>query len=177
MRRGWSLAGAAGLAFAGWGEWLNWRWIRTLVRDRRGGVVAVVVPGFRNRGTTANTIRCWRTRIGLRSVRGDDQTATPVFSGGAVGEQPAPALGARRPNSHCVTTGARSRSGPTFNGNGPSLQRAWREAAITGPESGRRSNPFLRSTDCGPFEGSIVPSGASADDDPGGGRWAGLRVV
>jgi hypothetical protein len=44
-----------------------------------------VVPGFRNQQRTANAINRRRTRIALRSVSGDDQTATLIFSGGAVG--------------------------------------------------------------------------------------------
>lgn len=83
MRRAWHVAAAVGIGFVGWGEWLNWRWSRTLVHDRRDGAVAVVVPGFRNRQLSANTINRWRTRIGVRSVGGDDQTATLIFSGGA----------------------------------------------------------------------------------------------
>lgn len=66
-----------------WGEWLNWRWSRSLVHDRQGGSVAIVVPGFRNPRPSANAINRWRTRAALRSAAGE-YAATVIFTGGAV---------------------------------------------------------------------------------------------
>lgn len=79
-RTGLAIAGAAGLA---WGEWLNWRWSRALVGNRRGGTEAVVVLGFRNPQATANFINRWRVRAGIRSIAADSARGTRViFSGG-----------------------------------------------------------------------------------------------
>ena len=52
-RTGLAIAGAALLA---WGEWLNWRWSRTLVGNSEGATEAVVVLGFRNPQPTANFV-------------------------------------------------------------------------------------------------------------------------
>ena len=58
-RTGWSIAGAAVLA---WGEWLNWRWSRALVTDGGGAAEAVVVLGYRNPQATVNLVNRWRVR-------------------------------------------------------------------------------------------------------------------
>ncbi|MFE1171345.1 YdcF family protein [Streptomyces sp. NPDC058773] len=77
----WVVAGGVALA---WGEWLNWRWSRTLVGNRGGVSEAVVVLGYRNPRATANLINRWRVRAGLRSIAADSARNTRViFSGGA----------------------------------------------------------------------------------------------
>ena len=53
------MAGAVALA---WGEWLNWRWSRTLVGSGEGNSEAVVVLGYRNPQPSANFINRWRVR-------------------------------------------------------------------------------------------------------------------
>jgi uncharacterized SAM-binding protein YcdF (DUF218 family) len=83
MRRwtGWAVAGAVAL---GWGEWVNWRWSRTLVGHRGGASEAVVVLGYRNPQATANFINRWRIRAGLRSIAtGNGRDTRVIFSGGA----------------------------------------------------------------------------------------------
>ncbi|MEU9877540.1 YdcF family protein [Streptomyces phaeochromogenes] len=84
-RTGLAMAGAAALA---WGEWLNWRWSRSLVGksvgNSEGPAEAVVVLGFRNPQATANVINRWRVRAGIRSIAADSAHDTRViFSGGA----------------------------------------------------------------------------------------------
>lgn len=75
------LVGAAVLA---WGEWLNWRWSRALVGSSVGASEAVVVLGYRNPQSTANSINRWRVRAGIRSTTADGASGTRViFSGGA----------------------------------------------------------------------------------------------
>jgi len=74
----------AGVATLAWGEWLNWRWSRTLVRTTEGPAEAVVVLGFRNPQARANVINRWRVRAGIRSIAADSAHGTRViFSGGA----------------------------------------------------------------------------------------------
>ena len=74
------------VAALAWGEWLNWRWSRTLLGRREGPSVAVVVLGYRNPGATANAINRWRVRAGLRSIAADDaRPSRVIFSGGAAG--------------------------------------------------------------------------------------------
>ncbi|MGW6542466.1 YdcF family protein [Streptomyces massasporeus] len=80
-RTGLAMAGVAALA---WGEWLNWRWSRTLVGSSRGARAAVVVLGYRNPQATANSINRWRVRAGIRSSTADGaQRTCVIFSGGA----------------------------------------------------------------------------------------------
>ncbi|GHI46886.1 MULTISPECIES: YdcF family protein [Streptomyces] len=80
-RTGLEIAGVAALA---WGEWLNWRWSRTLVGNRGGAFAAVVVLGYRNPQATAKSINRWRVRAGIRSSAADGAQGTYViFSGGA----------------------------------------------------------------------------------------------
>ncbi len=83
MRRPWTLAAAATAAALGWGEWLNHRWSRALVSEGHRGTLAVVVPGFRNRQSSANLVNRWRVRIALRSIEPDDEGAVVISSGGA----------------------------------------------------------------------------------------------
>lgn len=74
------MAGAAALA---WGEWVNWRWSRSLVGGSEGASEAVVVLGYRNPQPTANFINRWRVRAGVRSVASDHTRDTRViFCGG-----------------------------------------------------------------------------------------------
>ncbi|MGX1908271.1 YdcF family protein [Streptomyces phaeochromogenes] len=83
MRRRTGLA-MAGVAAMAWGEWLNWRWSRTLVGTSGGAAETVVVLGFRNPEATANIINRWRVRAGIRSIAADSAQGTRViFSGGA----------------------------------------------------------------------------------------------
>lgn len=80
-RAGLAVAGAVVLA---WGEWLNWRWSRSLVGQGTGVSEAVVVLGYRNPQATANLLNRWRVRAGLRSVVAGNERATRViFCGGA----------------------------------------------------------------------------------------------
>jgi len=74
-------------ALLAWGEWAHWRASgRRLGSPRREPAShAVVVLGFRNRGTRANYLNRYRVRAGLRSI---DPAATEnlvVFCGGSVG--------------------------------------------------------------------------------------------
>ncbi|MFJ9061817.1 YdcF family protein [Streptomyces sp. NPDC102409] len=79
-RTGLAMAGAAALA---WGEWVNWRWSRSLVGGSEGASEAVVVLGYRNPQPTANFINRWRVRAGVRSVAADHTRDTRViFCGG-----------------------------------------------------------------------------------------------
>ncbi|MCZ1011336.1 YdcF family protein [Streptomyces lydicus] len=82
-RTGLVMAGAAALA---WGEWLNWRWSRTLVGNSGGAAEAVVVLGYRNPQATANFISRWRVRAGMRSIgAGGARETRVIFSGGPAG--------------------------------------------------------------------------------------------
>ncbi|WP_236725144.1 YdcF family protein [Amycolatopsis orientalis] len=69
----------------GWGEWLSWRWSRTLVGHSGGVSEAVVVLGYRNPQPTANFINRWRVRAGLRSIAANGRETRVIFSGGATG--------------------------------------------------------------------------------------------
>ncbi|MEU4279589.1 YdcF family protein [Streptomyces tanashiensis] len=83
--RAWTLP-AAGIALLVWGEWLNRRWSRTVVKADLGGSRAVVVLGYRNPSESINLINRWRVRAGLRSVgTGAGSDTVVVFSGGSVG--------------------------------------------------------------------------------------------
>ncbi|WP_317447257.1 YdcF family protein [Streptomyces collinus] len=76
----------AGVAAVAWGEWLNWRWSRSLVGSHGGASEAVVVLGYRNPRPTANFVNRRRVRAGIRSVAAGGARGTRViFSGGAVG--------------------------------------------------------------------------------------------
>ncbi|WP_412520575.1 YdcF family protein [Actinomadura madurae] len=84
MRRRTGLVIAATATLA-WGEWLNWRWSRTLTGSAGGDSEAVVVLGFRNPQATANFINRWRVRAGIRSVAADARGTLMIFSGGSTG--------------------------------------------------------------------------------------------
>ncbi|MFE0186771.1 YdcF family protein [Streptomyces sp. NPDC058989] len=93
MRAAWVTAAGGAVAALAWGEWLNWRWSRTLVgKDSDSGSEAVVVLGYRNPHPSINVVNRWRVRAGLRSVASDSARDTQViFSGGAAGGGPAEA--------------------------------------------------------------------------------------
>jgi hypothetical protein len=86
-----SLAGSlAGLGFGilAWGEFEHWRSSRRRLGTRPGrdGTgEAIVVLGFRNRGTRANTLNRWRVRAALRSRQPGSGPSRLVLSGGPVG--------------------------------------------------------------------------------------------
>jgi uncharacterized SAM-binding protein YcdF (DUF218 family) len=91
MRRRTGLAVAGAVALA-WGEWLNWRWSRTLVGSGEGNSEAVVVLGYRNPQPSANFINRWRVRAGIRSIAEDTTPDTRViFTGGVTGGRAAEA--------------------------------------------------------------------------------------
>jgi hypothetical protein len=107
----WLLAAiACVVAILLWGEAAHWRSSRRGLGSRPGragteagkeagtgpgtvaeaeateaGTEAVVVLGFRNRGTHANLINRWRVRAGLRSQDPGPGSSMLVLSGGAVG--------------------------------------------------------------------------------------------
>jgi DUF218 domain len=71
-----------------WGEFEHWRSSRRRMGTRPGGSgtgEAIVVLGYRNRGTRANTINRWRVRAGLRSCPPWPGPSRLVLCGGAVG--------------------------------------------------------------------------------------------
>jgi uncharacterized SAM-binding protein YcdF (DUF218 family) len=71
-----------------WGESEHWRSSRRGMGTRpgrRGTGEAVVVFGFRNRGTRANAINRWRVRAALRSRQPHLGPSRLVLSGGPVG--------------------------------------------------------------------------------------------
>lgn len=71
-----------------WGEFEHWRSSRRGMGTqpgRRGTGEAVVVLGFRNRGTRANAINRWRVRAALRSRQPELGPSRLVLCGGPVG--------------------------------------------------------------------------------------------
>jgi DUF218 domain len=71
-----------------WGEFEHWRSSRRWMGSRPGGSgngEAVLVLGYRNRGTRANIINRWRVRAGLRSCQPGAGPSRLVLCGGAVG--------------------------------------------------------------------------------------------
>jgi len=71
-----------------WGEFEHWRSSRRRMGTQPGGSgtgEAIVVLGYRNRGTRANTINRWRVRAGLRSSPPGPGPSRLVLCGGAVG--------------------------------------------------------------------------------------------
>jgi uncharacterized SAM-binding protein YcdF (DUF218 family) len=73
-------------ALLGWGELEHWRASRRRLGHREPGhgtSEAVVVLGYRNRGSRINAVNRWRVRAGLRSLYGAD--ARLILSGGPVG--------------------------------------------------------------------------------------------
>jgi DUF218 domain len=98
------------IAAALWGESEHWRSSRRRMGSRPGGSgtgEAVLVLGYRNRGTRANIINRWRVRAGLRSCRPGEGPSRLVLCGGAVGGNVAEAdLMARYARESCGYTGA-----------------------------------------------------------------------
>ena len=71
-----------------WGEFEHWRSSRRLMGARPGASgtgEAILVLGYRNRGTRANAINRWRVRAGLRSCPSRPGPSRLVLCGGAVG--------------------------------------------------------------------------------------------
>lgn len=71
-----------------WGEWEHWRAAGRHLGTEPGGRgtgEAVVVLGFRNRGSRANLINRWRVRAGLRSQAPGLGPSRLVLVGGPVG--------------------------------------------------------------------------------------------
>jgi uncharacterized SAM-binding protein YcdF (DUF218 family) len=76
------------IAAALWGEFEHWRSSRRRMGSQPGGSgtgEAVLVLGYRNRGTRANVINRWRVRAGLRSCQPWAGPSRLVLCGGAVG--------------------------------------------------------------------------------------------
>ena len=70
------------------GEAEHWRSSRRWMGSRpgrSGNGTAIVVLGYRNRGTRANIINRWRVRAGLRSCQPGPDPSRLVLCGGAVG--------------------------------------------------------------------------------------------
>lgn len=73
-------------AVLGWAEWEHWQSSRRALGSRPGTAgtgEAVVVLGYRNRGTKANFVNRWRVRAALRSQA--PGRSRLVLSGGPVG--------------------------------------------------------------------------------------------
>lgn len=71
-----------------WGEVEHWRSSRRWMGSRpgrSGNGAAVLVLGYRNRGTRANVINRWRVRAALRSCQPGAGPSRLVLCGGAVG--------------------------------------------------------------------------------------------
>ena len=71
-----------------WGEFEHWRSSRRRMGARPGASgtgEAILVLGYRNRGTRANTMNRWRVRAGLRSCPPWPGPSRLVLCGGAVG--------------------------------------------------------------------------------------------
>jgi uncharacterized SAM-binding protein YcdF (DUF218 family) len=82
------IAFAVVIAAVLWGEFEHWRSSRRWLGSRPGGSgtgEAVLVLGYRNRGTRANIINRWRVRAGLRSCQPGAGPSRLVLCGGAVG--------------------------------------------------------------------------------------------
>ncbi len=92
-----------------WGELEHWRSSRRRMGTRPGGSgtgEAIVVLGYRNRGTRANAMNRWRVRAGLRSCPPEPDPSRLVLCGGAVGGSVAEAeLMARYARESCGYAG------------------------------------------------------------------------
>jgi hypothetical protein len=68
-------------------EWLHWRASSRGLGDPglEPGREAILVPGYRNRGTRANSISRYRVRVALRSVDARATETVLIFCGGRVG--------------------------------------------------------------------------------------------
>jgi len=86
-----ALAATATAAVTGllvWAEYVHWRASHRALGTAAGvvgGSEAVVVLGYRNRGTRANFVNRYRVRLGLRSQSPDASGSVLVLCGGAVG--------------------------------------------------------------------------------------------
>ena len=92
------------VALLSWGEWAHWRASGRRLGHPAGvpGSEAVVVLGFRNRGTRANYLNRYRVRAGLRSIDAAATESVVVFCGGSVGGATAEAeLMARYARDRC----------------------------------------------------------------------------
>lgn len=91
-----------------WSEWMHWRASsRRLGRPvRPGGKEAVVVLGFKNRGTRANYMNRYRVRAALRSMNPAATEDVLVLCGGSVaGAVPEAELMARYAREECGYAG------------------------------------------------------------------------
>jgi hypothetical protein len=92
-----------------WGEFEHWRSSRRRMGTRPGRMgtgEAIVVLGYRNRGTRANIVNRWRVRAGLRSGQPAAGPSRLLLCGGAVGGSVAEAeLMARYAREMCGYTG------------------------------------------------------------------------
>lgn len=72
-----------------WGEYVHWRSSRRRMGDPQGsgGREAVLVLGYKNRGTSANYINRFRLRAALRSQDSDAQESVLVMCGGSVASE------------------------------------------------------------------------------------------
>jgi hypothetical protein len=113
------IVSAAVIAAALWGEFEHWRSSRRRMGTRPGESgtgEAILVLGYRNRGTRANAMNRWRVRAGLRSCPPWPGPSRLVLCGGAVGGSVAEAeLMARYARESCgyageLITEARSQS-------------------------------------------------------------------
>ncbi|MFC9660471.1 YdcF family protein [Nocardia sp. NPDC127606] len=83
MRKRTRLTIATGVGLMLWGEWANRRASRRGVGAPRSGSEAVVVLGYRNTGSRANSMNRWRVRAGLRSIDPHASETRLVLCGGA----------------------------------------------------------------------------------------------
>jgi uncharacterized SAM-binding protein YcdF (DUF218 family) len=77
---------AASALVLAWAEWVHWRASgrRLGTHPEAAGREAIVVLGFRNRGTRANYLNRYRVRAALRSIDPAAASSVLVFCGGAV---------------------------------------------------------------------------------------------
>jgi hypothetical protein len=96
-------------AVLGWGEWEHWRASGRRLGTRREvvGREAIVVLGFRNRGTRANYLNRYRVRVALRSLDRRATESVLIFCGGGIAsEVPEAELMARYAWDECGYRGA-----------------------------------------------------------------------
>jgi hypothetical protein len=94
-------------AFA-WSEWVHWRASTRRLGDRppSPGREAILVLGYRNRDTRANSINRHRVRVALRSLDPHASESVLVFCGGAIGgAAPEADLLLRHARDHCGYAG------------------------------------------------------------------------
>lgn len=84
--RWWTLLGVLATGAILWGEAVNWRSSHHLVGTSDAGSEAVVVLGYRDRGSVrANAVNRWRVRAALRSIDPSATTTLLVLCGGTKG--------------------------------------------------------------------------------------------